>query len=60
MREEVQSTGSPEVAGVRDASSVQGRARPQVGGRAWGGAHGEHDVHVCDFGRVEAQRLVER
>ena len=28
-------------------------------GRARGGAHGEHVVHVCDAGRVEAQRLVE-
>ena len=24
------------------------------------GAHPEHAVHVCDLGRVEAQRLVER
>eukprot|EP00964_Phaeocystis_antarctica_P058602 scaffold34770_cov81-Phaeocystis_antarctica.AAC.1 len=32
----------------------------QIGGRAWGGAHPEHHAHVCDFGGVEAQRLVER
>ena len=47
--------------GDRGASSVQGRARLQVGGRARGGAHipAEHPVHVCDAGGVEAQRLVE-
>eukprot|EP00964_Phaeocystis_antarctica_P148343 scaffold115172_cov97-Phaeocystis_antarctica.AAC.1 len=32
----------------------------QIGGRARGGAHGEHGAHVCDAGGVEAQRLVER
>eukprot|EP00964_Phaeocystis_antarctica_P164120 scaffold141612_cov127-Phaeocystis_antarctica.AAC.2 len=39
---------------------MQGRARLQIGGRARGGAHVEHGVHVCDAGGVEAQRLVER
>ena len=39
---------------------VQGRARLQIGGRARGGAHVEHVLHVYDAGGVEAQRLVER
>eukprot|EP00964_Phaeocystis_antarctica_P165481 scaffold145568_cov205-Phaeocystis_antarctica.AAC.2 len=38
----------------RDARSVQGRARLQIGSRAQGGAHPEHVVHACDLGRVEA------
>jgi len=42
------------------ASSVQGRARLHMWGTAWGGAHVEHVVHVCETGRVEAQRLIER
>ena len=58
MRGEVQ-TGRPEVAGDNGARSVQERARLQIGSRARGGAHGEHPGHVCDAGRVEAQRLVE-
>ena len=45
--------------GNRGARSVQGRARLQIWGRAWGGAHIEHVAHVCDAGGVEAQRLVE-
>ena len=47
-------------AGDRGASSVRERARLQIGGRARGGAHVEHDAHVRDAGGVEAQRLVER
>ena len=31
-----------------------------IQGRAAGGAHVEHEAHVRDAGRVEAQRLVER
>ena len=31
----------------------------QVGSRARGGAHAEHESHVDDAGGVEAQRLVE-
>ena len=51
--------GRREMAG--DApSSVQGRARLEIGSRACGGAHEEHVAHACDFGRVEAQRPVER
>eukprot|EP00964_Phaeocystis_antarctica_P064366 scaffold38703_cov47-Phaeocystis_antarctica.AAC.3 len=42
------------------ASSVHGRARLQIGGRAREGAHVEHVVHLRDAGGVEAQRLVER
>eukprot|EP00964_Phaeocystis_antarctica_P005650 scaffold3075_cov33-Phaeocystis_antarctica.AAC.1 len=42
------------------ARSVQKRARLQIGSRARGGAHGEHVLHGCDAGGVEAQRLVER
>ena len=40
--------------------ALQGRARLQTGGRARGGAHPEHAVHVRNAGGVEAQRLVER
>ena len=32
----------------RGACSVQGRARLQIGGRARGGAHGEHERHGRD------------
>eukprot|EP00964_Phaeocystis_antarctica_P118753 scaffold82504_cov48-Phaeocystis_antarctica.AAC.2 len=46
------------------ASAVQAAcrrgARVQIRGRARGGAHLEHAVHVYDAGGVEAQRLVER
>eukprot|EP00964_Phaeocystis_antarctica_P061636 scaffold36844_cov58-Phaeocystis_antarctica.AAC.2 len=49
-----------EVAGNRGARSVQGRARLQIRGRAWGGAHEQHVAHVRDAGGVKAQRLVER
>ena len=54
VREEVQSTGRPEAAGDRRARGMQGRARLQIGGRARGGAHGEHVAHVCDAGGIEA------
>eukprot|EP00964_Phaeocystis_antarctica_P045220 scaffold26019_cov69-Phaeocystis_antarctica.AAC.3 len=59
MRGEVR-PGRRQAAGDRGARSVQGRARLQIGGRARGGAHEEHDAHVRDAGGVEAQRLVER
>ena len=52
--------GRREAAGDRGASSVQGRARLQIGGGPRGGAHVEHLAHVGDAGGVEAQRLVER
>ena len=52
--------GGREAAGDGGARSVQGRARLQIRGRARGGAHVEHAVHVRDAGGVEAQRLVER
>ena len=45
MRGEVQ-TGRPEVAADRGARSVQGWARLQIGSRARGGAHVEHEAHV--------------
>ena len=32
----------------------------QIGSRARGGAHPEHEAHIYDAGGVEAQRLVER
>ena len=62
MRCGARNTGrqAEEAAGDRGASSVQGRARLQIGGRARGGALPEHAVHVCEAGGVEAQRLVER
>ena len=52
--------GAREAAGDRGARSVQARARLQIRGKARGGAHPEHVVHVRDAGGVEAQRLVER
>ena len=52
--------GGQQAVDDRGARSVQGRARLQIGGRARGGAHLEHQVHVCDAGGIEAQRLVER
>ena len=52
--------GRREAAGDRGGSGVQGRARLQIGSRARGGAHPEHEGHGCDAGGVEAQRLVER
>ena len=48
------------MAGDRGASSVEGRARLQIRGRARGGAHLEHVGHDCNAGRVEDERLVER
>eukprot|EP00964_Phaeocystis_antarctica_P151299 scaffold118873_cov60-Phaeocystis_antarctica.AAC.1 len=51
--------GRREAAGDRDARSVAGRARLQIGSRARGGAHVEHLAHVRGAGGVEAQRLVE-
>ena len=57
---EGQRPGRREAAGDRGARSVQERARLQVGGGAWGGAHLEHAVHGRDAGGVEAQWLVER
>ena len=41
-------------------TSMQGRDWLQIGGRARGRAHPEHECHGGDAGRVEAQRLVER
>eukprot|EP00964_Phaeocystis_antarctica_P027055 scaffold15231_cov60-Phaeocystis_antarctica.AAC.3 len=52
--------GGQQAVDDRGARSVQERARLQIGGRARGGAHGEHVAHVRDAGGVEAQRLVER
>ena len=37
-----------------------GRARLKAVGQGTDGAHVEHMAHVCDAGRVEAQRVVER
>ena len=59
MRREVCGSAGGGTADDRGASSVQARARLQIGGRARGGAHVEHAGHVRDAGRVEAQRLVE-
>ena len=44
----------------RRASGMHGRARLKAGGQGTRGAHLEHVLHVCDAGRVEAQRLFER
>ena len=40
-------------------AACRARARLQIWGRAWGGAHVEHVAHVCDAGGIPAQRLVE-
>ena len=60
MVSQMMRAGRREAADDRGASSVQGRTRLQIGGRARGGAHLEHGLHGRDAGRVEAQRLVER
>eukprot|EP00964_Phaeocystis_antarctica_P061666 scaffold36871_cov49-Phaeocystis_antarctica.AAC.1 len=61
VRGEVQSTGrAGDGRRPRDTQRAWGGARLQVGGRARGGAHDEHVLHVRDAGRVEGQRLVER
>ena len=36
-----------------------GKDRLNAGGQDTHGAHRKHEVHGCDLGRVEAQRLVE-
>ena len=41
-------------------AATRRQERLQTGGRARGGAHVEHALHVCDAGGVEAQLLVER
>ena len=47
--------------GGGDACGVHGEGPTQgCGDQGTRGAHGEHAVHVCDLGRVEAERLVER
>ena len=60
VRSEVQSTRRWEATGDRGARGVQARARAQIGSRARGGAHVEHEGHGRDAGGVKAQRLVER
>ena len=40
--------------------SVQGEGLTGYGAESTRGAHLKHAIHVGDFGRVEAQRLVER
>eukprot|EP00964_Phaeocystis_antarctica_P005388 scaffold2947_cov67-Phaeocystis_antarctica.AAC.5 len=44
----------------RKRRAGKGATHKAEGGRAWGGAHVEHAGHVCDTGRVKAQRLVKR
>ena len=39
---------------------ARGRPDSRLGGQGARGAYGEHVAHLCDVGRVEAQRLVER
>ena len=54
-------------AGRREGVGRRQRCKQRAGRpRLWGvrvgrcGAHPKHGLHVCDAGRVEAQRLVER
>ena len=61
VRGEPYGPGGGRVAGDRGGKQrAGGRARLQIRGRAWRGAHPEHAEHACDAGGVEAQRLVER
>ena len=60
VRGEVYGSARREAAGDNRASSVQRRARVQIGGRPRGGAHLKHGMHFRDAGGVEGQRLVER
>ena len=48
--------------GGGDANGGRARGGPdsRLGGQGTRGAHEEHIAHVCDLGRVEAERLVER
>eukprot|EP00964_Phaeocystis_antarctica_P058049 scaffold34414_cov60-Phaeocystis_antarctica.AAC.4 len=46
--------------GAATQAACTGRAPAEGWGRGTRGAHPEHVAHVCDAGRVEAQRLVER
>ena len=52
------------VTGVRHTSEMQGGRGGGAGGApggVWGPSkHLKHCSHVCDLGRVEAQRLIER
>ena len=41
-------------------SGMQEEGPTEAGSQGTSGAHLKHDVHVCDLGRVEEQRLVER
>ena len=50
--EEVYGPGGVRAADDCGARNVQGKARLQIGGRAWGGAHFEHVAHGCDAGGV--------
>ena len=59
MRGEVR-TGRREAAGDHGAYAVSRGGIDYRFGAATRRAHPEHGVHVCDTGRVEAQRLIER
>eukprot|EP00964_Phaeocystis_antarctica_P055510 scaffold32656_cov108-Phaeocystis_antarctica.AAC.1 len=62
MREEVRPGRREGVGCGGDASGMcTGKDRLKVvGGQGTRGAHLEHDAHLYDLGRVEAERLVER
>ena len=66
MPGEVRASTDGRAAGDRDARSVQGRVWLQIGGRARGGAHLEHVLHVRDAGgipvgdvRIEILQVIE-
>jgi len=61
MWEEVRAGRREGVGWGRDACGVHGEGPTQgCGTQGTRGAHPEHEAHVCDLGRVEAERLVER
>ena len=47
--------GDGSARGVHEDGLIQ-----DCGGQGTRGAHGKHVMHLCDLGRVEAERLVER
>ena len=52
--------GGVRALGGGDASGMNGEGSTQgCGAQGTRGAHVEHVAHVCDLGRVEAERLVE-
>eukprot|EP00964_Phaeocystis_antarctica_P030030 scaffold16922_cov51-Phaeocystis_antarctica.AAC.3 len=61
VRDEVRATGEGGGRGAEAAQAAcRGRPRHKTGRQGTRGAHIEHEAHVLDAERVEAQRLVKR